>query len=74
MGWICCYWNWEGKKVKTKRPYVHHASEFSLEIESKEDGEVYDLKPAAVTQQEESELKEDSEDNEDSHDVDFVSF
>jgi hypothetical protein len=60
-------------KVKIKRPYVRHASEFRLEVDSGEDNEVYNLKPAAVTQLE-SDLKEDSDNNEDSHDVGFVSF
>ena len=47
---------------------------FSLHIESEDDEDIDDLKPASVTQQDETELKVDSEDNEDTHDVDFVSF
>ena len=47
---------------------------FSLHIESDDDEDIDDLKPSAVTQQDETELKVDSEDNEDLHDVDFVSF
>ena len=61
-------------KVKTTRPFIHETSGFSLDIESEDDEEVEKLKPAAVTQQEETELKVYSEDNEDTHDVDFVSF
>jgi hypothetical protein len=61
-------------KVKTPRPFMHDTSGLILDIESDDDEEVEELKPAAVTQQDETELELDSEDNKDKHDVDFVSF
>ena len=61
-------------KVKTTRPFIHETSGLSLDIESEDDEEVEELKPAAVTQEDDAELELDSEDNQDKHYVDFVSF